>query len=172
MPYLAKPESVARRFWAKVDVTDGCWLWVGARSDFGYGNFSVRGRPTRSHRVMWEWVRGPIPDGLCVLHKCDVPACVRPGHLFLGTKADNTADMMRKGRNRQNPARGDAAAKVLTSTDVVEIRRLYQEGKGRFGKHPPGRRGAHVTQGALASMFGVSQVLICKIVGRKIWQSA
>jgi len=58
-----------------------------------------------AHRLSWELANGPIPDGLFVLHRCDTPRCVRPEHLFLGTKADNTADMMAKGRQVLPPVR-------------------------------------------------------------------
>jgi hypothetical protein len=73
------------------------------------------------HRVAWkEWI-GPIPDGLCVLHRCDNPPCFNPDHLFLGTKTDNHEDMVRKGR--RNVARGEQHARThLTEADVIAIR--------------------------------------------------
>lgn len=77
-----------------------CWTWTAARLPFGYGEFRLDGRPVRAHRLAWEWEHGPIPPGLCVLHRCDRPECVRPSHLWLGTKAENTADMKAKGRGR------------------------------------------------------------------------
>lgn len=79
----------------------GCWLWDSPRNDrFGYGYY--RNRKNRkilaAHRLAWSLYRGPIPDGICVLHKCDTPACVNPDHLFLGTRADNNRDMNSKNR--------------------------------------------------------------------------
>jgi hypothetical protein len=77
-------------------------MWTGKEfSPFGYGRTFVRKRTrTNAHRMAWLLYRGPIPPGLCVLHRCDVPACVNPDHLFLGTPQDNVRDMMAKGRGK------------------------------------------------------------------------
>jgi hypothetical protein len=89
--------AVIARFWSLVNKSEtGCWLWTAARSKSGYGSFAGR----RAHRVAHEFALGPIPPGLHVLHTCDVPACVRPDHLWLGTHADNMADKVAKGRQR------------------------------------------------------------------------
>jgi hypothetical protein len=92
-----KPIEV--RFWAKVNKTPTCWLWTAStRKGRGkYGQINLNGMQ-RAHRVSWQLAYGPIPNGLHVLHKCDVPACVRPGHLFLGTHRDNMDDARQKGR--------------------------------------------------------------------------
>jgi hypothetical protein len=78
----------------------GCHIWMGRSGGKGYGGFKLKGKILLAHRVSWEYHNGPIPDGLCVLHKCDTPLCINPNHLFLGTIADNNKDCARKGRNR------------------------------------------------------------------------
>lgn len=101
--------SLVERFWAKVDQSGGaeaCWPWMGGRHKFGYGNVE---HDVRAHRLAWELANGPIPAGLHVLHRCDNPPCCNARHLFIGTDADNVADMRAKGRQgRPVMPKGDA----------------------------------------------------------------
>lgn len=97
-PYK-KRLSLEQRFWAKVAPPNekGCRLWTSAIGRYGYG--AISGAPeSRAHRLAWRLTHGPIPPGMWVLHHCDVRACCNVDHLFLGTAADNTADMIAKGR--------------------------------------------------------------------------
>ena len=84
----------------------GCHLWMGSKDRKGYGRIFVGSgkSPAFTHRASWALFNGEIPDGLCVLHRCDVPSCCNPEHLFLGTVADNNADMDSKGRARRGAA--------------------------------------------------------------------
>ena len=90
--------SVDDRFWKQVDKTESCWNWIGHSADGRYGLIGYNKRQHPAHRYAWERERGPIPDGLSVLHRCDNPKCVRIDHLFLGTQLDNMRDMINKGR--------------------------------------------------------------------------
>lgn len=91
--------NTSESFWARVDRTGECWLFLGATTRNGYGTLSWNGRLVYAHRLAWTLTNGPIPEGLRVLHSCDNPPCVR--HLFLGTAADNSRDMVAKGRMAQ-----------------------------------------------------------------------
>lgn len=90
--------SVVARIIRRLKTNGSCMEWTGAKSLLGYGRIKVNGRLELPHRLMWELVNGAIPDGLCVLHKCDNPPCINPTHLFLGTKSDNMQDAAAKGR--------------------------------------------------------------------------
>jgi hypothetical protein len=144
------------KFWAQVspEPNTGCWLWTLACNFDGYGSAWFKGALRRAHRVAWEMTHGPIPGRAYVCHRCDVPACVNPAHLFLGTQTDNMRDMATKGRDRK--ARGSrVASSKLTEEQVASIRARYASGG--------------VTQTDLSREFGVSQVMVSKIVRRAFW---
>lgn len=83
----------------KVNESTGCWEWENGRSTSGgYGVLSINNKQEKAHRAMWRSEFGEIPEGMCVLHKCDNPPCCNPDHLFLGTVADNNKDRDSKGR--------------------------------------------------------------------------
>jgi len=90
-------------FWNRVldlDPTTGCMLWGGSSIAAGYGKIAWKGEGLLTHRISWELNFGPIPKGLCVCHHCDIPPCINPYHLFVGTYSDNERDKLRKGRGK------------------------------------------------------------------------
>lgn len=139
--------TLEQRFAEKYEVdSDGCWLWIASRHPRGYGAIRVAGKTVKAHRLSWELHRGVIPGGLHVLHRCDRTACVNPDHLFLGTHADNMADMVRKGR-----ARGARGRWQKLDDD------LHCEIRARYASEA-------ITQRALAAEYGVAQSMVSYIV--------
>lgn len=149
------------RFWRLVDKDgdwDECWVWKGSVTSAGYGTFTLSTSPrvtVQPHRFSWQLAHGPIAAGYYVLHRCDNPLCVRLSHLFIGTHADNMADMARKGRNRQPKGEANAWAK-LTDGDVREIRRLLADGG--------------MSQQRIGQRFGIHQTAVSKIKLGQGWK--
>ena len=145
---------LAGRLWRRVMFDDGCWEWTGHRTPKGYGEIGLGSRSAGvglAHRLSHELMKGPIPDDLCVLHSCDNPPCVRPEHLFLGTKADNNRDMDAKGRRRTKPCPGETNVNaVVSDADAETIRELYARGG--------------LTQKQIGERFGITQSAVSLIV--------
>lgn len=156
---MNKPLSLEDRFWPKVEKTDGCWIWTAFRDKHGYGQIGTGSKSSHAyaHRVSYEIEYGAIPYGKHVLHQCDNPSCVRPDHLFIGTHADNMADMTNKGRGKQIAAgrKGEENGNHrLTSDQVIEIKTGLRNGLSGRG---------------LARKYGVSKTLIYYIRQGKTW---
>lgn len=154
--------DMEERFWSKVaipaDVLTGCWEWAAAKKEKGYGAFGTGKSVQRAHRVAWQLFHGVAPGPL-LMHSCDNTGCVNPVHLRNGTAAENTRDMMAKGRWRPVPAstqaRGEANSSKLTERDVRAIRTEYAAG---------------ALQRDLARRFGVSQGVVSGICSRSRWK--
>lgn len=112
------------------ELNSGCWIWSRGTMGNGYGCLRSDGKIVLAHRFSWNLHFGEIPHvddyhGMCVLHRCDVPSCVNPSHLFLGTNKDNIADRVSKGRTVAPLLRGmDSPTCKISEQQVLEIRRL------------------------------------------------
>lgn len=154
------------RFWKKVNKEGPipeytphlgrCWMWTACTDGRDYGNVNTgKIRCIRSHVASWILNRGPIPKGLQVMHLCNVPLCVNPNHLRLGTHAENMRYMAECGRSTAGEKSPSAK---LTEADVLEIRRLYL------------LRKRHGIQIELAIQFGIDASQICRIVHNQYWK--
>lgn len=143
-----RAELLAR---TKIDEISGCWNWVKAKDQDGYGSVRFGGKQRRAHRVSYEVHIEPVPRDARVCHRCDNPACINPAHLFLGSQAENISDMVAKGRQ----ARGQRVSTAkLNESDIFAIR------------DADGGRGLHT---ALAKKHGVSSQQIADIRAGKCW---
>lgn len=129
----SRQKKLVKRFWKYVVMSDGCWGWSGTLDEKGYARVRTwvddRWIPRLAHRVSWELHRGPIPDGMSVLHTCDNPPCVKPEHLFLGTQLDNVRDCIAKGRR---PVGEQSATAKVTEAQVIEMRQRFAAGEHNF----------------------------------------
>ena len=148
---LSRP--VLERFEEKFTQGDPseCWIWHAGKFSNGYGSFRLARRTKQAHRLSWEFYRGPIPAGIHVLHKCDVPSCVNPNHLFLGTHQDNMDDREAKGRG--NHAKGERSSNAkLTNNQAKEI--FHSQG----------------THKELGLRYGVGKTAVSKIKRKVSWK--
>jgi hypothetical protein len=160
VPINFKGKGIAYRFWAKVQKTESCWIWIGGRKldprgILSYGFLVIAKRDVQAHRLSWELHRGPIPEGMKVLHNCpggDNPACVNPDHLWLGTQAQNVLDCEAKGRGRH--LRGEQNGKAKLNREIAaQIPALLKE----------------KTRKQVAEMLGVGVNTVWKVVRGEHW---
>lgn len=153
-------EKNKRNFWKKIDRSPGngpdggCWKWTAGLVK-GYGQFKLCGKHYLAHRIAYFLANGQVEEGLCVLHRCDNPACVNPDHLFAGTNQDNANDMVYKGRAARQKGSSHGSSKLIED-EVIEIRSRYADGG--------------ISQDAIGLEFGVSQRLVSHIVNRENWK--
>jgi HNH endonuclease len=141
----------------------GCWIYMGSLNDAGYGIAGLGGRGDgvdRTHRITYRHFNGEIPDGLYVCHRCDVPCCCNPHHLFAGTSKDNHDDMRSKERHSNPPInlhdRGEYRYNAkLSEADVTEMRRMYEAGSSIY---------------RIAKTYGLCQSVATRIVRRISWR--
>lgn len=140
-----------------VRMPNGCLEWTGFRQPNGYGQIGTgEGKRSRVvHRVAWELVNGPVPDGMELLHACDNRACCDLNHLSVGTRADNMRDMVSKGRER--PKRGTSHPHARLSDDDVRLIRL--------------RRDLGETCKSIAADFGVTPAYVGQLA-RGVWRKS
>jgi HNH endonuclease len=141
--------SVEERFLTKVRWTEGwCpWTWIGCGNV--YGQLRVDDKMRFAHKIAYELFVGPIPEGMLVLHDCDNPLCVWPGHLHLGTYSDNAKEAYERGRSSQTGE--DNTFHKLTEEDVIVIRRSNESSR------------------RLAKQFGVDKSTILRVKSGEAW---
>lgn len=148
--------AIEERFWAKVDQQnrDKCWKFKGCLNKDGYGKFSIGYVEVKAHQLAWmSYNEQDIPKGKCILHHCDNRACCNPAHLYCGTQADNTKDMMNRGRNTPKGSRS------LCAKDILVIRKLRPDGPESVGSY-------NRTQELISKIFNISTRTI-----RRVWAS-
>lgn len=124
--------------------SSGCWIWVKATSDRGYGVLRVFGRQTRAHRYAYERFVGHIEEGMFICHTCDNPRCVNPDHLYAGTPLENSLDMVAKRRQSKKITPEQAALIRADTRPDPEIAADYGISKSQVCCIQRGRRWKHV----------------------------
>jgi hypothetical protein len=145
---------------------NGCWIWTGDKTSQGYGRLSSQSnnvkKKIRAHRVSYEVYNGPIPQGMLVCHSCDIPSCINPEHLWLGTHKDNAADRVAKGRNGstggpkgpRGPMERSVSHGTLTQEDVNIIRKKHADGSSYAN---------------LSLVYNTSAKYIYRVCARLVW---
>lgn len=146
-----KPEDIWKNVSDYGDSTK-CWEWLGATAR-GYGEISIHYHMHKTHRIAYELIKGPITDGLFVCHSCDNKLCCNPDHLWLGTTEDNMRDMVVKGRSARNCGEKSGSVK-LSKEQIISVFNFRNEG---------------YSQRCIASIYGVSNQQISRILSRKRW---
>jgi hypothetical protein len=149
---LTEEERFLKR--VNIDQETNCWLWTGSviKANWHGQWRNAKGAIEPTHRAAWRLFKSPIPEGVCICHRCDNPVCVNPAHLFMGSKSDNARDMWEKGRARPKSSLGENhGMSKLTKEIVKEIRSSKETGA------------------ALAKRFGITATTVCDIRKRRTW---
>jgi hypothetical protein len=97
---VCRQPEIILKFIQSIEISNDCWLFLKGKDKKKYGRFYIGRKSLGAHRVSYLIFKGDIDDGLCVCHTCDIPSCVNPDHLWLGTNKDNVNDREIKGRNK------------------------------------------------------------------------
>lgn len=140
--------------WTEVAGPNECWNWKGSRKKGWHGQWrNGLGQIELAHRAAWRIMKGEIPPGMFVLHRCDNPACMNPSHLFLGTQADNLKDMWAKGRARPGVSKGEKHGNAKLTAELVRDIRSSQESGVE-----------------LARRLNLTTTTICDVRKRRTWK--
>ncbi len=131
----------------------GCWIWTRCTDQHGYGKTHAFGVAKKAHRLSYELFVGPIPESMHILHRCDVPSCINPAHLRVGTHQENMREMSERKRAPIGSRQGRSK---LTEEDVRYIRAEHRAGT--------------INRVALAKKFGIDRSMISHILRRKNWK--
>lgn len=143
--------NAEKRFHKKYKINEhGCWIWIGGTRPNNKGvhyprHWNDEKKSIGAHRFSYELINGKIPNKMYVCHKCDVPLCVNPDHLFIGTHKENMNDMVKKGRSYTGAGENKKGVAKLTNAQALEIRK------------------SKLSQSKLAIYYGVSQTTISRI---------
>jgi HNH endonuclease len=159
-----KGTTLTTRLLSSIRINEnGCWIWQGSKRKAGkfkghkvldYGRVKIGTKTVPAHRASWIAFRGPIPTGKRVCHECDVPPCINPDHLFIGTTAKNNRDCKQKGRH----SHGEKHPKSKLTDEIVrKIRKSY---KAWDRKH---------SMNSLARRFKMSCSMISNVINRRRW---
>lgn len=148
-----KSRPLIDRFWPKVQKTESCWLWTGAKDLDGYGFLKRKdGKQLRAHRFIFEYVNNlTLLSHGHIMHICDNPSCVNPRHLALGNPALNAQDMIKKGRKKVFPGSSNGMAK-LTEALATEI------------YHAPG------VHADIGKRYNITQTVVSNIKAKRKWK--
>lgn len=146
--------QIKEKLFKKTEISRHCWNWVGNKINGGHGKIFINGKYELTHRVSYLLFIGSIPEGLCVCHSCDNPACVRPSHLWVGSRAENNKDRHLKGRDGDNSGEKNGRAKIDWGIACL-IRKDFSSGK--------------YMKKEIAKKYGISPAIVSCVVRNISW---